>query len=775
MKTKKNNESSILELNEQNKIPLKEPTDSPLKKNRKLRATIFVAFVLLFATFVAYPYQGALAHDSGSHEFCFDQTLNAGDWLADALFPVFEALAKLLPGGGEAFAIAAKIVLSIVIIAGGIALSTLCAPQVAPPPKAYRVYLPCNYPGLPGTELADLKGFRVYPDTEETKVGDELKSFQSFNPFLHFGRPWNFTDDDREVDKSPQDARFFTFPVIGSFRDSIYTESSGGTRLGFTTWYSAESTLLWIDYQLGTIISLIFGILPGPKPDAKWFIKIGAVLLEVLVGLVFVALLAIFANYKTNIAKVDPTGGTIAHPVWRFFNIKRNFDSSSVLTPEQVKLLNEPDFKLYPLGQNEIQYKGSSQVAPGGGQFITDAYPAKFYFNVIDPMPPYVGFGNHNVTIVEANAHWGFVVEPKEWKKMGFNEFVKWDNCNLEPKVEYADDRFIPMALITENQEKFRQAQNVYDLEFEKSHNTAVARHAYLNNVTLSEEDKNEFNVEWKATDHPEGYDVYEGAMDPLRLPAEDGSASPLDLGDEDFLYSDEDITQLIETHYQAYNDFSKIVNKDHLKGAGIKTENKLEQGVVKLIEESFEGFDDFSGKHTIKNVNFPSSCPTFHGGVDDRIVQDGITCLAGLGGSIGISSLQKPLGKATQINKVVGWTQVGAKLDDDIKKIGDEIADLKRTSFVGEDALGDLDKKITKRQADLDDLVKQKGELQDAVGGAGVQAGLKLLSVGIAAVTTFVNPPKDEPPETVTMDGLESFWNQTVIVIDTTPPDVLV
>ena len=37
-----------------------ETSSDSIKKNRNLRPVIFIAIVLLFATLVAYPYQGAL-------------------------------------------------------------------------------------------------------------------------------------------------------------------------------------------------------------------------------------------------------------------------------------------------------------------------------------------------------------------------------------------------------------------------------------------------------------------------------------------------------------------------------------------------------------------------------------------------------------------------------------------------------------------------------------------------------------------------------------------
>jgi len=494
-------------------------------------------------------------------------------------------------------------------------------------------------------------------------------------------------------------------------------------------------------------------------------------ILEILVGTAFVVLLAIFGSYKTNIAKIDATGGTIAHPISRFFTIKRTFDSSSNLTDEQKEILPD-DFKFYPLGPNEIQYKGKTVVTQN-----EDRVPAKFYFNVIDPMPPYVGLGNLNVTVVEANAHWGFVVEPKEWNKMGFNDFVKWDNCNPEPRVEYAGSSFIPMALITENREKFREAQNAYDLEFEKSHDTAAAKRVYLKNVTLSEEDKTEFNVEWKATDHPEGYDVYEGGLDPASLAFEDGVIAPIDAGDETIIYADEDVKKLIEAQANATKEFTDQLKRDNLIGGTIKAEHKIEQGVVRVLEEAFDGLDDFSGGKAFKSVIFPDSCPTVTGIANDKVTaKDWISCGVGLVGSAGIAVLQSKLDN--KLEKKAMATLTGAKLNDDIKNTGDAIKDLKRTAIRGQDELGELSDKISKKTKDLDALEKQKNKLKkEFTGGAdiGFAVGFKALSVGVAAFSTFVNPPKDTPPQTVHLDGLESFWNQTVIVIDTTPPDVLV
>ena len=164
---------------------------------------------------------------------------------------------------------------------------------------------------------------------------------------------------------------------------------------------------------------------------------------------------------------------------------------------------------------------------------------------------------------------------------MGFNDFVKWDNCNPEPRVEYSGNSFLPMALITEEKEKFRTAQDEYDLEFEKSHNTSEARKAYLQNVVLTEENKEEFNAEWKATDHPEGYDVYVGGLDPSSLTNEFGDVSPADVGDENFIYDDQEIVNLINLQVNATNQLSNDIKNNNPNEKWIQSGSIVTKGVI--------------------------------------------------------------------------------------------------------------------------------------------------------------------------------------------------
>ena len=109
-------DSSIIYNYERNTIN----SNSEKQHYNHLSSTFLIASILLMATFVAWPNQAAFAHDSGLHDLCWDQTLNAFEFLPD-LVPII-------------FGFWWKVLALLVSIALGAALSLVCAPQIVPPP-----------------------------------------------------------------------------------------------------------------------------------------------------------------------------------------------------------------------------------------------------------------------------------------------------------------------------------------------------------------------------------------------------------------------------------------------------------------------------------------------------------------------------------------------------------------------------------------------------------------------------------------------------------------
>ena len=101
----------------------------------KLMKSLILAAILLTATIYVQPHQLAAAHNSGWHDFCFEQTLTAFDFLID----IAQALQFFF---GPAIVVAASLTALIL----GILLSWVCNPALTPPPlsTSKAVFTQCN-------------------------------------------------------------------------------------------------------------------------------------------------------------------------------------------------------------------------------------------------------------------------------------------------------------------------------------------------------------------------------------------------------------------------------------------------------------------------------------------------------------------------------------------------------------------------------------------------------------------------------------------------------
>jgi len=579
------------------------PNPQKPKKNPYVTSVIFIAVILLFATFVAYPYQSALGHDSPKHSFCFDSTLNAFDFTADYLFALIDFVTFLLFGPPKPpLAALLKTFVALAILGAGAALSLVCAPELSQPTSLYRIYLPCNFAGFKGSNDEGLIGFKV----SDEKYTDQKNISYFGEPF----RYWNSDGvDDRISPTNPiEDVTTFDtgVPILGSFRHSLFsatddrsTSDVEGTRVGFTTFYAAESSFVWLSFTAPTIFDFLITIIgtllpvPGGKlgkildtPVGKFFFGFFKILLGVAVALLFAEVL----NYKNLIRAKDGNSGVISHPVLRNFEISSKDDG----------VLTSDGSKLFELGSRKITYLGGA-INHG----IDDNVPAKFYFNVIDSFPPFLNLQDNKVTIVEANTHWGFQIEPKEYSKMG-HPFVQWDNCNKNPKLEFISNTFVPLAILGNDENKFREAWKAYKDEFNDSRNVTAAKIEYKKIADPTPQDLADFNRLWKLTDHPKGYDIWSGGnIDPESL-SSGNQVSSIDFTNPETLYDDDEYRRLLDlaaaNDVQLYQDLTEKFTG----GVQSKVKQKVQDLLVSAIFKKLTGAQS---DPKLKSINVPSQC----------------------------------------------------------------------------------------------------------------------------------------------------------------------
>lgn len=256
--------------NERNTFDVK--CKSEKQRYHNLSSAFLLASVLLMATFVAWPNQAAYAHDSGLHDFCWDQTLNAFDFLPD-LVPFFFFFLKIIA--------------LLVALALGSALSLLCAPQIVPP-ATNTILLTCNTFGFDPARNAVIGGFKA--KSGETKSDSSKFITKTADPFtLAPGSP----------------------PTFGEFR--MTGTNDDGDNVGFTVIHFVESFLTWILI----VFPIIFSLIPG---GGKIFNKVKDVLnfaISTALG---------FLDYKFFMKQNAPLDGHISHPVARPNFINTNKD-----------------------------------------------------------------------------------------------------------------------------------------------------------------------------------------------------------------------------------------------------------------------------------------------------------------------------------------------------------------------------------------------------------------------------------------------------------------
>lgn len=718
--------------------------------------------ILLFATFVAYPYQSAIAHESPKHDFCFDSTLNAFDFLDDWLFALIDFVTFLLFGPPKPpLAALLKTFVSLAILGGGAALSLVCAPQVMQPSRDYRVYLSCNYAGFKDTDDEDLIGYKVQ-DSSYKGDGDSIK---------YFGAPFRYWNDDATDDRvsledlgDTQTTYDASIPILGSFRHSLYTTEDDsktrdvkeGERLGFTTFYAAESSFVWLSFTAGLILSLLIKVLATLFPGAAFLNpssgpgKVLFSLFEIALNIGLAVVFATVGNYKTLIRDKDPNAGIVSHPVLRDFEIFANDNSPKI----------SDDSKLFELGANTIEYTGGAK-----NHAIDDNEAAKFYFNVVDPFPPFLGLAENNVTLVEANAHWGFIVEPKEYSKMGY-PFLSWDNCNqvLDPVFYQEQSKFIPLAILGDDEQKFRDAWKVYKDEFSNSKDKTEAKKAYLQIADITQQDKDDFNRLWTLTDHPEGYSIWSSAgltPDDFVKTTDSYSANATDYN---ALYDDSENIKILERLGKSRSDIQRAITAEEI----LLYEDQIFNETQKILDEL--------------NQDSPNESRDCSSSLEKLY-----DCYGGSGAK-GIGKLLKVAAKKTLVKDFD--IQKAAKRDLLISQVNNEINSIEARQI--SPPLGEKEKRLlsnpeflklaeesaatdAKRLKDLKEFKKRAADLEQGKTATKSAAAIKVIGLGIGAAVAFTQDDSQPDPTVEKINGMTTWVNQTVIVIDTTPPDVLV
>ena len=227
----------------------------------KIKKPIFaltVAIILLFATFIAWPDQMALGHESAWHDFCWDQTLTAFDFLPDLVPPLFPWL---------------KAVALILAVLLGILLSLACSPQIVPPPDR-NILLECN-------TIVEIDGRRMGGFVAESGSAGKNSGAKKI------------TDDNLKL-KDPEP----TIPTVGQFKSDAFVRDDSGdlVRIGFGIIHFVESTVPLL-------------LILGPALVGKALPGLGDFLLNAIFG---------FFDYKFFMETVyAPNDGHAAHPVAR--------------------------------------------------------------------------------------------------------------------------------------------------------------------------------------------------------------------------------------------------------------------------------------------------------------------------------------------------------------------------------------------------------------------------------------------------------------------------
>ena len=231
--------------------------------NKKLRKPIYgltLASILLFASLIAWPEQMAMGHESAWHDFCWDQTLNAFDFLPDLIPPLFPWLK------------AAAVILAVLL---GIVLSLACNPQIVPPTDR-NILLECNTNSVNGEPKA---GFIAFNGNAGKNTGAQ-----------------KITADDLSL-TNPKPG----IPTVGQFKsDAFVTDDSGNqARVGFGIIHFVESVVPLLLILGPTLIEKAFGGL------------------SFIAGLLLGAIFGFF-DYKFFMTTVHaPNDGHAAHPVAR--------------------------------------------------------------------------------------------------------------------------------------------------------------------------------------------------------------------------------------------------------------------------------------------------------------------------------------------------------------------------------------------------------------------------------------------------------------------------
>jgi hypothetical protein len=230
--------------------------------SKKLSTGIFLSTVLLMFSMVSYPHQMAYAHDSGWHDFCFEETTLAFDFLVDLVpwaFPISKLLTALLAW------------------AMGVALVTVaCKPQIVPPQPVSDT-LRCN-------DIQMVDGRMVGGFSGSTNDG-----------FFHDeDTPHGQVDAQTGLVEDSLTGLGKNYPR-GIFVYNIFDEV--GDRQGFGVIHEIKPSFilahLFVVFTLGALVPF---------------------------GFILAAAASVF-NYKWFMERTDSTGGHVAHPTKRIAEV----------------------------------------------------------------------------------------------------------------------------------------------------------------------------------------------------------------------------------------------------------------------------------------------------------------------------------------------------------------------------------------------------------------------------------------------------------------------
>ena len=719
--------------------------------NKKLKSVIFVTGILLLATFVAYPHQAAMGHNSGWHDFCFEQTVTAGDVLVD--------IALKLPIPPPWFAVVVAIA-AILALAISLTFPVVCSPELVPPPQTANspgTFVECN------TVESDLGSNFGKPGWAGTSGGTKF-----------FGANFNQQELRNATEGYPYVGGFLFTPFIlvnGLFVPQISSQSDQSDSEIRTKTIgpvlSISGLISWLVLILSSVFGLIVGGLSPEKTVGKVLQTIAGIAGGVIGGIASSAL-----NYKTLFGSfIPPT---------------RPYGLTSHILPWNVvtKVTTGKISDFYPLGLNKIQYESQALASPFGDK-------APFIFNVIDSSYPLIVFENDTV-VLEANAHWGWKYDSLSKAELGGIEVL--DDCrpfdnDKQLKLDYVGKDFYPLSNIWGEQRTIWTAK-------EGDYKIATLGDSVQQNLALGA--FGQFDVareyakfmdsctEIKNNNISQSHPYISDCHDLLAVkPGFNSSENLYGLDRSEALSIIKENESFPDARKS--NNFGKLIWMNFLgRAVTVDTVNTLiEQDAHnrKKFEKALINILNEDPKNTFNPEISKVSLRSDFTGLD--FVETKLSPFEFLASHVDINNLNKtfpnvPVPPGNNfIDPSVGEGLVG------IAVAGGIALGVEGTKFVVTEVLQKiLDKRFKQKiidkelldgpkPGDYDEIVK-KGDAPGAVGSALLG---KVFNVGAAAGVTLVTEILGGPPqiETIKIPGFVSLGEQRVIVQDTLAPDILV